>query len=151
MQPFQIYLAGSPPLLYTMLKLVKNCRYTRPRLFFRMGEGLRICNLKKAHVNLSQDFCPWLLISASPLFVPSAIRVFRKMGDVAMVQSLEGIQVSNTAKATNPSQPLTSSSQDNSANFSGEFWIRCNEALRGIYFLRIREKTLSQISYSRSF
>ena len=37
-----------------------------------------------------------------------------------MVQSLEGIQVSNTAKATNPSQPLTSSSQDNSANFSGE-------------------------------
>ena len=42
------------------------------------------------------------------------------MGDVAMVQSLEGIQVSNTAKATNPSQPLTFSSQDNSANFSGE-------------------------------
>ena len=59
-------------------------------------------------------------ISLSFFFVPSAIRVFRKMGDVAMVQSLEGIQVSNTAKATNPSQPLTSSNQDNSANFSDE-------------------------------
>ena len=60
-------------------------------------------------------------ISLSFFFVPSAIRVFRKMGDVAMVQSLEGIQVSNTAKATNPSQPLiTSSNQDNIANFSGE-------------------------------
>ena len=52
--------------------------------------------------------------------VPSAIRVFRKMGDVAMVQSLEGIQVSNATKATNPSQPLTSSNKDISTNFSGE-------------------------------
>ena len=59
-------------------------------------------------------------ISLSFFFVPSAIRVFRKMGDVAMVQSLEGIQVSNTAKATKSSQPLTSSNQDNIANFSGE-------------------------------
>ena len=42
------------------------------------------------------------------------------MGDVAMVQSLEGIQVSNAAKATKSSQPLTSSNQDNIANFSGE-------------------------------
>ena len=59
-------------------------------------------------------------ISLSFFFVPSAIRVFRKLGDVAMVQSLEGIQVSNTAKATKSSQPLTSSSQDNIANFFGE-------------------------------
>ena len=58
-------------------------------------------------------------ISLFFFFVPSAIRVFRKMGDVAMVQSLEGIQVSN-AKATKSSQPLTSSNQDNIANFSGE-------------------------------
>ena len=46
-------------------------------------------------INISLSFC----------FVPSAIRVFRKMGDVAMVQSLEGIQVSNAAKATKSPNP----------------------------------------------
>ena len=41
---------------------------------------------------------------------------------------------------------LTSFNNDNIANFSGEKWYK--EEFRGVYFLKIREKTLSQISYS---
>ena len=40
----------------------------------------------------------------------------------------------------------TSLNNDNSANFSGEK--KYNEELRGVYFLRIREKALNQISFS---
>ena len=44
---------------------------------------------------------------------------------------------------------LTSLNNDNSANFSGEK--KCNEEFQGVYFLTIREKTLNEISYSKSF
>ena len=43
----------------------------------------------------------------------------------------------------------TSFNNDNSANVSGEK--KCNKDLRGVYFLTIGEKTLNQISNSKSF
>ena len=39
---------------------------------------------------------------------------------------------------------VTSFTKDSNANFSSEKWQ--NEEFRGVYILRIREKTLSQIS-----
>ena len=41
---------------------------------------------------------------------------------------------------------VTSFTKGNSAYFSSKKL--CNEAFRGVYIFRIREKTLSQISYS---
>ena len=43
-------------------------------------------------------------------------------------------------------EDATSFTKGNSANFSSKKW--SNEAFRGVYILRIREKTSSQISYS---
>ena len=45
-----------------------------------------------------------------------------------------------------PGEVLSSFNNDKSANFSGEK--KCNEEFQGVYILRIREKTLNQISYS---
>ena len=45
-----------------------------------------------------------------------------------------------------PGEILSSFNNDKSANFSGEK--KCNEEFQGVYILRIREKTLNQISYS---
>ena len=44
---------------------------------------------------------------------------------------------------------LTSFNKHNSANFSSKK--KENEAFRGVYFLRVRKKTLSQISFLKSF
>ena len=45
-----------------------------------------------------------------------------------------------------PGDGLSSFSKDNKANLLVKK--KCKEAFRGVYNLRIREKTLSQISYS---
>ena len=45
-----------------------------------------------------------------------------------------------------PGEVLSSFNNDKSANFSGEK--KYNEEFQGVYILRIREKTLNQISYS---
>ena len=44
-------------------------------------------------------------------------------------------------------EDLTSFNKDNSTNFSGKKK-KYNEALQGVYFFAVRERTLNKISYS---
>ena len=63
---------------------------------------------------------------------------------MTMVMSYQMLEV--LSFCNRESRSVTSFTKSNSANFSGEK--RKIEAFRGAYNLRIREKTLSQISYS---
>ena len=59
----------------------------------------------------------------------------------------ENVVVAETSFIFLPSgEVLISINKDNSSNFSAAK--KCNEEFRGVYFLRIREKTLIQISSS---